>query len=94
MNVQTPSIMHTSVGLTSIIILLLTHVNGQGPAIDQNHQDKVGNCGVMPIISQTRLINSEESKVHYPWVISVIRYYKEEIVESCGGTIITKRFEK
>ena len=64
----------------------------KGPAIDKEHQKKYPNCGLMPTKkASSRIMNSKEASVHYPWVVQVLRYWKGNNVDACGGTIITKR---
>ena len=62
-----------------------------GPAIDKEHLKRFPNCGKMPQMSSSRIINSKEAKVHYPWVVQVRRYWKGNKIKACGGSIITKR---
>ena len=62
-----------------------------GPAIDKEHLKRFPNCGKMPRMSSSRIINSKEAEVHYPWVVQVRRYWKGNKIRVCGGSIITKR---
>ena len=65
-----------------------------GPAIDKDHEKLYPNCGQMAKTVSSRLINSKESKVHYPWIVRVLRYFEGLSVGKCGGTIITRRYDK
>ena len=85
--------------ILSLIVFNLDPVNNaptqntdKGPHIDEEHQKLYPDCGIMPTISASRIINSQEAKVHYPWIVHVIRYLKGTFTEQCGGTIITKRY--
>jgi hypothetical protein len=78
--------------LKTLIVLFINNNYAQHPAIDPEHHRKVPDCGTKPDIPSARIINVEESKVHDPWVIRVTRYYKEEYLGECGGSIITKRY--
>ena len=77
--------------LQLLSILFLNCIDSQHPEMEEEHRMKVPNCGTIPGSPSSRLINVEESKVHYPWMIQVIRYYKEKNIGVCGGSIITKR---
>ena len=85
--------------ILSLIVFYLDPVNNapgqnsdKGPNIDEEHMKIYPNCGIMPTISGSRIINSQEAKVHYPWIVLVIRYWKGTYTAHCGGTIITKRY--
>ena len=77
--------------LAVISILLLHKVYAQHPVIDKDHHDKITNCGKLPVTPSSRIINGEKSRIHYPWVILVVRVYEGKTVEFCGGSILTKR---
>ena len=69
-----------------------------GPTIDEFHLKLFPNCGHLPNtptsppkIAASRIINSKEAIVHYPWVVMVLQYYKGKKIGRCGGTIITSR---
>ena len=85
--------------ILSLIVFYLDPVNNapgqnsdKGPNIDEEHMKIYPDCGIMPTISASRIINSQEAKVHYPWIVLVIRYWKGTLAAPCGGTIITKRY--
>ena len=77
--------------LPVLSILMLGKAYAQYPAIDKDHHDKVANCGKLPGAISSRIINGEKSRVHYPWVVLVVRYYKGKEAGTCGGSILTKR---
>ena len=62
-----------------------------GPAIDKFHGKLFPECGHLPKIATSRIVNGKEANVHYPWVVMVLRYYKGMNIGLCGGSIITKR---
>ena len=74
-----------------LMFLMLFPVAIKTTAIDKEHLKRFPNCGKMPQMSSSRIINSKEAKVHYPWVVQVRRYWKGNKIRVCGGTIITKR---
>ena len=76
------------------MFLMLFPVAIKTTAIDREHLKRFPNCGKMPQMSSSRIINSKEAKVHYPWVVQVRRYWKGNKIRVCGGTIITKRCVK
>ena len=77
-----------------------------GPAIDEEHQKKYPECGIMghwltkaaettssaEKTASSRIMNGKEAKVHYPWIVQVLHYWKGRHTGSCGGTIISKRY--
>ena len=73
-----------------------------GPAIDEEHQKKYPECGKMGKAAETtssaektassRIMNGKQAKVHYPWIVQVLHYWKGRSTGSCGGTIISKRY--
>ena len=73
----------------SIFINLLTC---DPPVIDPNHLKNNPNCGEVPEKMESRIANAKESDVHYPWVINVVRKFKEEVIYMCGGAIINQRY--
>ena len=76
-----------------VLFIIVRGATLNGPAIDESHRKLFPNCGRLPTskIAASRIINSKEANVHYPWVVQVFWYYKGEKVGSCGGTIITSR---
>ena len=94
----------TYVRLIFTIILLRAYTNEANPDIDDEHMKKVPNCGQMSKAASSRLFNTEESKIHYPWIIRVVRYWRNDKkrylknemkpIGQCGGTILTKRLDK
>ena len=84
------------VGLLFIITLMIADTNEIGPEIDPDHLRDYPSCGHMSRTASNRLTNTEEAKVHYPWVIKIVRYWKHRVrglekISGCGGTIITRR---
>ena len=82
----------------ALVLNTMTSILGatsNGPAIDKFHEKLFPNCGRLPMIAASRIINSKEASVHYPWVVMVLRYFKGIKVGRkaglCGGTIITSR---
>ena len=43
-------------------------------------------------LASSRIMNGKEAKIHYPWIVQVLHYWKGRSTGSCGGTIITKRY--
>ena len=70
------------------------------PRIDIDHFTEYPRCGENILETElrkapsSRIANSDESKHHYPWVCYVERHNKAITsgYSTCGGTIITKRF--
>ena len=75
-----------------------SYANLPDNAIDEDHKNKFGDCGLMKKVSvSSRISNAEESKEIYPWVIRIYREYREakgkplEIITNCMGNIITEQ---
>ena len=84
-------IKYSNVALTLTITWLHIGADDIDPEIDKVHIENVPNCGKMSKTVSSRMTNTGEAKVHYPWVIRVIRYWNDIKVGGCGGTILTKR---
>ena len=92
-----------------IVVLLYTYIAvfrncSAAPDIDQEHLLKVPDCGKIqstwnnPIYwhesVSSRISNAQEAEMHYPWVIRVNRIFYGKEVESCGGTLLSKRLRE
>ena len=78
------------------------------PDIDQEHLTQVPDCGIIKFKTDwhevedenpsSRISNAQEATMHYPWVIRVHRIFGDrfqgEKLDSCGGTLLTKRLRK
>ena len=65
-------------------------------------------CGEIPKTASSRITNAEDSDVHYPWVVRVIREFEKEggnitvfpteggnfYEELCGGTILNEKYDQ
>ena len=110
MTLRNPICKSAYLGLIFTIILLLADTNVADPEIDKEHMNLFPTCGKMSKTASHRLTNTEESKIHYPWVIKVLRYWRKkaatngeklvhgeewwEKIGKCGGTILTRRLGK
>ena len=93
MEIKTSLILQLTQILKILEIMLLECIDAQPLAIDQDHHTNVPDCGKVPIAPTSRIINGLKAKEHYPWVVRVLRYYDGQMIESCGGSIVTKRSE-
>ena len=79
--------------------IITTAVNEWDPAIDQLHWSLYPYCGkiVRRQTANGRVVNSQDAKQHYPWVVRIdrsnLRASKEPLETNswCMGTVLSSR---